>query len=137
MNVQAYCPFISKNSPDQRKAVSAQLVEQYPERIPVVVVKYPGARVADLPEKRTRLLAPADITIAKFVSEMRKSIQLGRLENLFVYVGDSLVQNPNLKMSQLYAKHKNDDGFLYVVYSDQSVLPADRNVSHAALSRMS
>lgn len=134
MNVQAYCPFILNHSREDRSSVSAQIVEQRPDRVPVVVVKCPGARVADLPVGMTKFLAPADITIAKFVSEMRKHIKLGKQENLFVYAGDNLVVNPNLIMSQLYAKHKNDDGFLYVVYSDENVRDADRRVNNAALA---
>lgn len=78
----------------------------------------PRARLNDIDKKK--FLAPADISVAKFIQEIRKHIKLGRQESLFVFVADNVMPQPNSTMSQVYAQHKDDDGFLYVVYSAEN-----------------
>jgi GABA(A) receptor-associated protein len=108
---------------EQRKDVSAKIVEQYPDRVPVIVEKDPKARIADIDKKK--FLAPADISVAKFISEIRKHIKLGRQESLFVFVANNVMPQPNSTMSQVYAQHKDPDGFLYVVYSSENAFGAE------------
>jgi GABA(A) receptor-associated protein len=57
---------------ESRVEVSGKMREQYPDRIPVIVERDPKARIADIKKK---FLAPADITMAKFISEIRKHIK--------------------------------------------------------------
>jgi GABA(A) receptor-associated protein len=98
--------------------VSRKIVEQYPDRVPVIVEKDPRARLNDIDKKK--FLAPADISVAKFIGEIRKHIQLGRQESLFVFVADNVMPQPNSTMSQVYAQHKDEDGFLYIIYSAEN-----------------
>ncbi len=58
---------------EQRCEVSAKIVEQYPDRVPVIVERDPKARIADIDKKK--FLAPGDIGMAKFISEIRKHIK--------------------------------------------------------------
>jgi GABA(A) receptor-associated protein len=103
---------------DQRRDVSAKIVEQYPDRVPVIVERDPKARIADIDKKK--FLAPADISVAKFISEIRKHIKLGRQESLFVFVANNVMPQPNATMAQIYAQYKDGDGFLYIMYSSES-----------------
>jgi hypothetical protein len=45
-------------------------------------------------------------SVAKFISEIRKHIKLGRQESLFVFVANNVMPQPNATMSQVYAQHK-------------------------------
>ena len=103
---------------EQRRDVSAKILEQYPDRVPVIVERDPKARIADIDKKK--FLAPAEISVAKFISEIRKHIKLGRQESLFVFVANNVMPQPNSTMSQVYSQHKDPDGFLYVVYSSEN-----------------
>ena len=84
----------------------------------MIVERDPKARIADIDKKK--FLAPAEISVAKFISEIRKHIKLGRQESLFVFVANNVMPQPNSTMSQVYAQHKDPDGFLYVVYSSEN-----------------
>lgn len=110
--------FKDLNTFEQRRDVAAKIVEQYPDRVPVIVERDPKSRMADIDKKK--FLAPADITVAKFISEIRKHIKLNRQESLFVFVAKNVMPQPNSTMSQIYAQHKDADGFLYVTYSSES-----------------
>lgn len=110
--------FKEQNTFESRVEVSAKIREQYPDRVPVIVERDPRARIADIDKKK--FLAPADITMAKFISEIRKHIKLGRQESLFVFVENNVMPQPNATMSQVYAQHKDPDGFLYVVFSSEN-----------------
>ena len=98
--------------------MSAKIVEQYPDRVPVIVERDPKARIADIDKKK--FLAPADISVAKFISEIRKHIKLGRQESLFVFVANNVMPQPNATMAQIYAQYQDSDGFLYIMYSSES-----------------
>ncbi len=79
--------------------------------------------IPDIDKKK--FLAPADITVAKFVSEIRKHIKLGRQESLFVFVEGNVMPQPNATMSQVYAQHRDEDGFLYIVFSSENAFGCD------------
>lgn len=119
---------------EQRKDISTLIATQYPNNVPVVVERHHNSPMADL--DRQKFIAPGDITVAKFISEMRKKLKLGRQEGMFVYVGNNAIPQPNQTMSQVFNKHKDADGFLYVVYSSENVLGADRKAQETALSRI-
>lgn len=52
----------------------SQIREQYADRVPVIVERNPTSR--NLPDiDKKKFLAPADITVAKFISEIRKHIR--------------------------------------------------------------
>merc|ERR1712130_41127 len=110
--------FKSMNTFEQRRDVAAKIIENYPDRVPVIVERDPKARIAEI--SKNKFLAPADISVAKFISEIRKYIKLGRQESLFVFVANNVMPQPNSTMSQVYAQHKDPDGFLYVVYSSEN-----------------
>mmetsp|Transcript_137438 Transcript_137438/g.194488 ORF Transcript_137438/g.194488 Transcript_137438/m.194488 type:complete len:119 (+) Transcript_137438:91-447(+) len=110
--------FKAQNSFENRRDVSQKIRVQYPDRIPVIVERDPKARIPDIDKKK--FLAPADITVAKFINEIRKHIKLGRQESLFVFVANNVMPQPNSTMNQVYAQHADEDGFLYVVYSSEN-----------------
>merc|ERR1712232_1135224 len=100
----------AENSFESRRDVAAKIRKQYPDRIPVIVERDPKSRIPDIEKKK--FLAPADISVAKFISEIRKHIKLSRSETLFVFVNGNVLPQPNITMTQLYSQSKDEDGFL-------------------------
>lgn len=91
------------------------------KRVCLVIGAQPSNLHNSIPDiDKKKFLAPADITVAKFVSEIRKHIKLGRQESLFVFVEGNVMPQPNATMSQVYAQHKDEDGFLYIVFSSEN-----------------
>ena len=110
--------FKTMSSFESRLEVSKKIRSEYPDRIPVIVERDPKSHLADIQKKK--FLAPSDLGVAKFISEIRNHIKLHRNEALFVFVGDNVMPQPNFTMSQIYEKHKDEDGFLYIVYSSEN-----------------
>eukprot|EP01092_Planopodium_desertum_P013812 TRINITY_DN6789_c0_g1_i1.p1 TRINITY_DN6789_c0_g1~~TRINITY_DN6789_c0_g1_i1.p1 ORF type:complete len:128 (-),score=3.55 TRINITY_DN6789_c0_g1_i1:49-432(-) len=110
--------FKEKNSFEKRLDVSSKIRKQYADRIPVIVEKAAGSRISDITKQK--FLAPADITVAKFITEIRKHVKLTADQNIFIFISDNVMPQPASTMGQLYAKHKDEDGFLYVVYSGEN-----------------
>jgi GABA(A) receptor-associated protein len=84
----------------------------------VIVQKSPKARIPDL--DKDKYLIPGDITVGQFYCLIRKRITLRADDGLFFFVNDN-IPSPSSTMQMLYAQEKEDDGFLYMSYADESV----------------
>ena len=102
---------------DKRKEVAEKIRSKYPDRIPVIVEKAPKSDAPDIDKKK--YLVPADITVGKFVYEIRKHMKLNPEQAIFLFVNDTLPPTAAL-MSQIYEKNRDEDGFLYVTYSGEN-----------------
>lgn len=102
---------------EKRKEVAEKIRQKYPDRIPVIVEKAPKSDAPDIDKKK--YLVPADITVGKFVYEIRKHMKLNPEQAIFLFVNDTLPPTAAL-MSQIYGKNKDEDGFLYVTYSGEN-----------------
>ncbi|CAF0751496.1 unnamed protein product [Didymodactylos carnosus] len=69
-----------------------------------------------------KYLVPNELSFGQFAYNIRKRLRLRSEHALFFYLGKNLCQ-PTLSstMEQLYAEFKDDDGFLYVCYTDEKV----------------
>ena len=102
---------------EERLSDSTRVRSQYPDRVPVILLK---AENSALPEtSKTKFLLPGDLTVGQFMYIIRKDIQLPPEKALFVYVE----KNPpptSFLMAELDQIHKDDDGFLYITYTDDN-----------------
>lgn len=111
---------------ERRQEISAGILAKNPGCVPVIVERHSKAAIAEIDEKKH--IVPGDITVAKFMMEIRKNIELEKEEAIYLFVGDVLAP-PNDQMSRLYEKHKAEDGFVYVIYSKESAFGADRKAN--------
>jgi GABA(A) receptor-associated protein len=102
----------------KRQAEGEKIVRKYPDRVPVIVEKSPKARVKDLDKKK--YLVPSDLTVGQFYFLIRKRIQLRAEDALFFFVNNTIPPT-SATMGSLYQEHKEEDNFLYIAYSDESV----------------
>ena len=109
---------MSVKSLDERKAESASIMQKYPNRIPVIVTRSEGSRVNDIDKKK--FLIPTDLTIGQFVHVIRKRIKAKPEEGIFVFVGKNILPPTASLVSTIYNEHKDEDGFLYMVYSAEN-----------------
>merc|ERR1711879_297172 len=110
-------PFKEEHSLDKRREVADRIRAKYPDRIPVIVEKAPKSDAPDIDKKK--FLVPADITVGKFVYEIRKHMKLSPEKAIFLFVNNVLPPTAEL-MSHIYAKYKDEDGFLYITYSGRT-----------------
>eukprot|EP01110_Echinostelium_bisporum_P000021 TRINITY_DN10036_c0_g1_i1.p1 TRINITY_DN10036_c0_g1~~TRINITY_DN10036_c0_g1_i1.p1 ORF type:complete len:119 (+),score=27.57 TRINITY_DN10036_c0_g1_i1:112-468(+) len=102
---------------DKRKEVADRIKSKYPDRVPVIVEKAPKSDVPDIDKKK--YLVPSDITVGKFVFEIRKHMKLAPEKAIFLFVNNTLPPTAEL-VSNIYEKHKDQDGFLYITYSGEN-----------------
>jgi len=108
--------FKVQNPSETRKEVSGKIREQYPDRYPVIVELDPRASKTLIIMKK-KFLAPGDIPLNKFMLEVRKVIRMGRQDPLAVMVEGGHMVSGDIKMSDLYDRFKDPDGFLYILFS--------------------
>ena len=66
-----------------------------------------------------KYLVPGDLNMSHFIYVVRKRIKLEPSETLFLMVNNQLCPS-NIVLSEVYEKYKDEDGFLYIVYSAEN-----------------
>lgn len=110
-----------EHSFEKRRAEGEKIRKKYPDRVPVIVEKAPKARVGDLDKKK--YLVPSDLTVGQFYFLIRKRIHLRPEDALFFFV-NNVIPPTSATMGSLYQEHHEEDFFLYIAYSDESVYGA-------------
>ena len=101
---------------EDRKEESDRIRAKYPSRIPVIVEPYDhNVPMID----RKKFLVPDDLSFANFMYVIRKRVKLDTNISLYLFVNDKLMNSGSF-LSSIYDKHKDEDGFLYVVYSTEA-----------------
>ncbi|ELW63620.1 CTD nuclear envelope phosphatase 1 [Tupaia chinensis] len=103
---------------EKRRSEGEKIRKKYPDRVPVIVEKAPKARIGDLDKKK--YLVPSDLTVGQFYFLIRKRIHLRAEDALFFFV-NNVIPPTSATMGQLYQEHHEEDFFLYIAYSDESV----------------
>ncbi|CAF1037034.1 unnamed protein product [Didymodactylos carnosus] len=106
------------NSFENRRKEGLRIRREYPDRIPTIVERAPQSHIQELSSKK--FLVPNDLTVGQFYFLIRKRIQLPPEDALFFFVNNTIPQ-ASLTMGDLYKQHADEDQFLYVAYSEESV----------------
>lgn len=110
------CDFKRTHTFLKRKEVSDRILSKFLDRLPVIVT--PAPRCPFVLEK-TKYLVPMDITVGKFLHELRRHVQIGPTQAMFLYVGNDVMPPTAALISQIYERFKDPDGFLYMVYAGE------------------
>ncbi|GMK55757.1 hypothetical protein CspeluHIS016_0208130 [Cutaneotrichosporon spelunceum] len=102
---------------DKRKAEAERIRQKYSDRIPVICEKVEKSDIPTIDKKK--YLVPADLTVGQFVYVIRKRIKLSPEKAIFIFVDDILPPTAAL-MSAIYEEHKDEDGFLYIMYASEN-----------------
>ena len=112
-----YIQFKQQNTLEERINESSRIIQKYRTRIPIIVEKSKGCSLCDIEKKK--YLVPNEMTMSQFIYIIRKKINLKSHETLFVTVNNCLPES-NIQLTTIYEKYKDEDGFLYVVYSSEN-----------------
>ena len=94
-----------------------RIKNKYPNRIPIIVKKKRDSKIADIGE--SKLLVQKDMVMNQFIYVIRKRLKLKSSEAIFVTINNEMCTSSEI-LSDIYDKHKNIDGFLYVTYSSEN-----------------
>ena len=89
------------------------MMTRYPDRIPILIE--PRTKCTP-PIDRHKYMTPRDLSFGQLIYVVRKRLRIGREQGLYLFIGNTLVPSAS-PVLQLYDKYRDDDGFLYVVYS--------------------
>ena len=109
--------FKKNNDFEKRKNESNNIMRKHPERIPIIVCKNCGDNLPTIDKQK--YLVPKDMSIGQFMYVIRKRIKLEPNQALFVLVNNTL-QPSNKVIDEIYKSCKDDDGYLYIVYSSEN-----------------
>ena len=107
-----------------RKIESKRIIEKYPDRRPIIVEKDQSSDIKEIDKKK--YLVPDDLTIGQFIYVIRKRIKLPKEKAMFVFInefgkGKSILPSTSELISNIYEKHKGEDGFLYLTYNSENI----------------
>ena len=115
--------FKKKFDYQSRRSESSRIIAKYPDRIPVIVQRSIVKSSELLPDiDKHKYLVPSDLTVGQFVYVIRKRITLGAEKAMYIFCGDrgSVLPPSSSLMSNIYERHKDEDGFLYIMYTGEN-----------------
>ena len=72
---------------------------------------------------KRKYLIPMDLTVGQFVYVIRKRITIPSDKAIFIFVNNTLPPTAAL-MSAVYEQHRDEDGFMYMMYSGENTFGA-------------
>lgn len=102
----------------RKKIESNRILTKYPDRIPVICNSVKNSNLPELDKKK--YLVPRDLTVGQMLYVIRKRLQLRPEQALFLFVNKNIIPPTSSLMYEIYDKYKNEDNFLYCVYSGEN-----------------
>ena len=109
--------FQSNHPFEKRLEESTKIREKYKDRIPIIVLKHETCELPTI--DKHKYLVPQDMSFSQFIFVIRKRIQLDPSQSLFSVINGKLV-NGSTTVGVIYNDLKDNDGFLYVVYTSEN-----------------
>ena len=112
----------STYSKKERLQNSTKLIEQNKGQIPFICEKDTKSEMKVL--IKTKYLIKREITVDQFIGTIRKKLELEKNEALFLLANcknEKFAIVGTTNFGEIYDKYKDDDGFLYLIYSNEKV----------------
>jgi len=106
--------FLNESSFDNRKDITTKIRASYSDRIPIGVF---SSDDKDPNIRKHKYIVPESITVGKFIYELRQNMQINSSMGLYFFTENGILLTPGELIITTYRKYKNDDGFLYIIYS--------------------
>tara|TARA_B100001175_G_C19434172_1_gene602709 strand:+ start:459 stop:812 length:354 start_codon:yes stop_codon:yes gene_type:complete len=110
--------FKSEHTFEKRQKEADDICFKYPNRIPVICEKNDQSNVPLIDKKK--FLVPNDLTTGQFLYVIRKRMKIPPSVALFLMTEKGALPPTSSTLSEIYAKNKSDDGFLYFKYTGEN-----------------
>lgn len=105
----------SRFSFNERKRESELIMRKYPDKIPVICTPINAPNIT-----KNKYLVSVDVNIMYLLYIIRQNMKLSKEIALFFIINNTIPSSSE-KMINIYNMHKDDDGFLYINYTTESV----------------
>ena len=109
--------FKTDNKFELRKLESEKIITKYPNRIPIIIERADKCLLDDIDKKK--YLVPKELNMNQFIYIIRKRIKLDNSQSIFFIVGNNVCPS-NVPLSSIYEEYKDEDGFLYIIYTSEN-----------------
>jgi len=109
--------FKEKFTLEERISESSKIMSRHADRVPIVVEAKKNSNLQDL--DKHKYLVPKEMTIGQFLYVIRKRLKLKPDQAIFVFVDNKMPSTSEL-ITTLYERSKNEDGFMYILYSGEN-----------------
>ena len=104
---------------EERRGEFEKVSKSNPNKVCIICEKAPNCPLPNI--DKTKYLINEDITLPQFSDIIRKKIKIDKNQALFFLVNGKKTLAGSDTMRDIYDKHKDKDGFLYIAYAAQEV----------------
>ena len=101
-----------------RKDLADRVLQRFHDRVPVYLGRHPTCTIE---LENYKYLAPIELTLNQMRLKIKYKKDLAPDRTLFFYSKERLMPI-ELSVGNIYDRYKDDDGFLYLIYCDESVM---------------
>ena len=105
---------------EERTEECRRVTEHHLSRVPVIVERGPSSSLRLL--ERSKFLCPGQFKGHQLIVYVRNQLALPKETALFLWINGKTMVQPDSLLSVTYDRHKDEDGFLYVLYTDQETM---------------
>lgn len=100
---------------DERKKICDTLMEKHPHAIPIIV-----DCKNDIKLLKKKYIVPKTLTMGQFMYMIKKKLSLDSTQSIFLLCNNILLNNTQMIIN-IYNRHHDDDGFLYIILTLENV----------------
>ena len=109
--------FKLNNTFEKRKDDSDKIITKYPNRIPIIVEKASKCILNTI--DKHKYLVPNYLNMNQFIYIIRKRLKLDNSHSIFFLINNKVCPS-NTSLSDIYDVDKDEDGFLYIIYTSEN-----------------
>lgn len=99
------------NDLTKRQSTSNEIILKYPDRIPIIIESYDEKKIK---LEQNKFLVSRTFTFGQFITNIRQRIKIAPEKAIFLFV-DNILPSVSESMENIYNKHRDIDGFLYLM----------------------
>lgn len=104
---------------EHRQKVSEKMRKEQPTRVPIIINR--DSKNKTLKLDVNKFLTPADITLSKFLLELRRHIKsISSNTAIYLILENGTLPSLSSLIGTLDTKHRNADGFLYFTCCEEN-----------------
>ena len=113
-------------SPQFTRKKIEMLIKKYPDRVPILI-----SSLSHKTHGINRFIVPIDMTVASFMSLLRKKVELASTETIFIFVKNNktdssisttdVIAPTSATLGTLYEQYKDDKLVLNLLYEKENV----------------